>query len=69
MDGFGVQVDLVEIGRATLGDGAEGFFQDGGKTAGLVAGLGVVVDGAFVARGVLLPPVDAFDQTLADVAA
>ena len=67
MDGLGVEVDLVEIGGASFGDGAEGLFEDGGEAAGLVAGLGVVVDGAFVAGGVLLPPVDAVDEALGDL--
>ena len=30
VDGFGVEVDLVEVGGAAFGDGAEGFFEDGG---------------------------------------
>ena len=66
MDGLGVEIDAVQVGRACLGDGAEGLLEDGGETAGLVAGLGVVVDGAAVARGVLLPPVDAVDETPGD---
>ena len=68
-DGFGVEVDLVKIGGAALGDGAEGLFEDGCQATGLVAGLGVVVDGAPVAGGVLLPPVDAVDETLGDFGA
>ena len=35
----------------------------------LVAGLGVVVDGTLVAGGVLLPPVDAFDEAMGDIGA
>ncbi len=69
VDGFGVEVDIVEVGGAALGDCAEGLFQDGGEAAGLVAGLGVVVDGAAVAGGVLLPPVDAVDEALGDFGA
>src|SRR5439155_541049 len=66
VDGFGVKEDVVEIGGAGFGDGAEGLLEDGGEAAGLVAGLRVVVDGAFVAGGVLLPPVDAVDEALGD---
>ena len=53
--------------RAALGGRAERFLQNGRQSAGLVAGRGIVVHLAAVPRGIVLPPVDALDQLVADL--
>ena len=66
---LGVFVDVDQVGGAALGHRAQRLLEDGGEAARLVAGRGVVVHLVAVARGVVLPPADALDQLLADLAA
>ena len=66
---LGVADDIDQGGAASLGDGAERLFVDGGQAAFLVAGGGIVVDLGAENAGVPFPPFDAFDQLFADCAA
>ena len=66
---LGVAIDLDEVGGAALGCSPERLFEDGGEPTSLVAGGGVVVEGAAVARRVALPPVDPLDQLVGDLRA
>ena len=69
MTGSAYSYTVDQVGGAALGDRAQRLLEDRGQPAGLVAGRGVVVHLAVVARGVVLPPADALDQLLADLAA
>ena len=66
-DRLGVFVDFVQRRRAALRRRAQRFFEDGRQPAGLVAGRGIVVHFAAVARAIVLPPTDALDQLVADL--
>ncbi len=61
--------DIDQGGTASLGDGAEGFFVNGGQAAFLVAWGGVVVDLGPEDAGVPFPPLDALDELFADLPA
>ena len=69
VDRLAIAIDAAQIGGAALGKGAQRFFQNGGQAAGFVTGRGVVVHGAAIALGILLPPFDPLDQLFADLAA
>src|SRR5207302_733453 len=65
-DRLGVLEHVDQAGGAALRHRAEGFLEDGSEPAGLVPWRGVVVHLHSVARGVVLPPLDAPDELLAD---
>jgi hypothetical protein len=65
--GFGELVDLGQRRGAALGHRSQRFLEDGGQAALLVAGRGIVVHLAAIARGVILPPVNALDDLGADL--
>jgi hypothetical protein len=66
---LGIAHHIHQIGAAGLGHGAEGFLQDGGEPAGLVAGAGVGIHLRPLAGRVILPPAHQRDQLFADLAA
>src|SRR5437870_1757495 len=66
-NGLGVFVNGDQVARAALGDRAERFLENRREPAGLVAGRRIVVHLAALARRVILPPLDARDELLADV--
>ena len=66
-DRLGIFIDAGQIGRPTLGNGAQRLLQDGGQAARLVAGRRIIVHAGAVFSGVIFPPADAFDQLLADI--
>ena len=59
-------VDRHQASATSFGDRAERFFQYRRDAARLVAGGGVVVHVPLVERRILLPPLDAGEQSLAD---
>ena len=65
---LGVFVDVDEVRRAALGDRAQRLLEDRRQAAGLVARRRIVVHLALLARRVVLPPLDARDELLADLA-
>src|SRR6516225_10805127 len=66
-DRLGIVIDAAERRRAALRRRPERFFEDRGKTARLVAGRGIVVHLAMIARRIVLPPLDDGDELLADL--
>ena len=66
VDLFGIFIDTGERGCTAFGGCSEGLFQNRGQPAELVAGGWVVVHLHLVARGVILPPMDALDEFFAD---
>ena len=65
---LGIAHHIDEVGGARLRHRAQGFFQDGGQPARLIAGRGVGVHLRPLARGVILPPLHHADQFLAHLA-
>src|SRR5262245_10770247 len=65
-DPFGVFVDRVQVAGAALGNGAERLLENRRQPARLVAWRRVVVHFAVVDLGVVLPPLDALYQLVAD---
>ncbi len=63
---FAVANNLIQRRRTRLGGRAQRLLVDIGQAAELVSGSWVVVDAATEVGGVVLPPMDAVDQFLAD---